>query len=480
MSILPNIKSELEKSCNLIDSGKDLINILSKPVTTYYEAHKLNSSLFNVWLLTTISFANDRKNFLLLGQQMINSSYSTEAQMFRTHSTYWYKYTKLDLLKLCIQQYFRRCLNRRIKYVNYFSKNIEHQYDPRKGEWRVINKNLSLLNLQENYRTNYFSQPFIEELNGQWKLLNELIGQNHSLLSKIDNDRPLSDEDQNNINRIVKCIEECKKIEELNKKEMEKNILCLLICIIRYVEIFEEQSININVWNYCLRSKEYISKYIYIGILILICQCTMITVLIYYCTTNFIEMYHNQDLNNNITHDPLIIITAVVATIISSITSYDMVQSFLNTRPLYLFSLYQLFKTYSTLEKQDNCHGSQALGYYNNLMNRHIIRMNFYMDMISNLFLPLLIPLLNIYIILFTTDTVVDAILNSVALYFIINLDEELFTFSSHEIENYTRGYISWVIGTIYTQNFDVWKSQFRMEYETWFNTIFKYVLGRN
>jgi hypothetical protein len=482
MSILTGITLELEEDCHLIDSAKDLINILSKPVTALEFVSATDLSLFEVWSLTLLNFTNDRKNFLLLGENRKTGRLGGNSR-FKTEKKVFHEYNFLECLVKSVQQCFKKWYRgenwNKNDYVDYFADRKKQGFPPGKGESRMMKKNFFKDNQENDYLVSATGRHGTIRLRDQWYNLFEIINFSIRGLTnsyKIDTEEIINSYTLKDFKKIIKYIDECKELEQNLAKQTENDVLSLLICTIRYVEIFEELSININVWNYCLRSKGYIPKYIYIGILILLCQCILVTIMVWYCTADFVEIYHNNDFNNRRTHDPLIMITTVVATIISLITSSDMIQSFKNTRPLYLFSLKLFEKHIDPFEATQTVPSESSDGTeyspeklppilhgYKNLMNKNIITMNYYMDMISNLVLPLLIPLLNIYITIFIADTVVDAILNSVALYFIINLDEQLFTLSSQELENYTRDYIGWVIGTIYISHFPVWGNNFKI-----------------
>ena len=151
-----------------------------------------------------------------------------------------------------------------------------------------------------------------------------------------------------------------------------------------------------------------------------------------------------------------------------------MINSFINSYPLYQFLLNNFYIKYPSLVNgnQTKYHAFRYINFIDNTK----IYCNFIMDFISNGILPIIIPILNIYLILFLSDTVIDAILNSLALFFIIKLDEELFSLSSFESEKLILDFYKWTIGNIWSNTFHVWNEIFVLGYDSWFNTIFEIV----
>ena len=85
----------------------------------------------------------------------------------------------------------------------------------------------------------------------------------------------------------------------------------------RYIHEFENNSININVWNYILRSNEYNYKYYIIGPIIFFIQLSFISLLIIYCYLDFDSF--------NFTDDILVILVSILGTMLSTLYSFDMI-----------------------------------------------------------------------------------------------------------------------------------------------------------
>ena len=60
------------------------------------------------------------------------------------------------------------------------------------------------------------------------------------------------------------------------------------------------------------------------------------------------------------------------------------------------------------------------------MKKKHIVY-NWWIDFFSNCVLPIFIPLINVFIIL-GTETCLDAVLNCIAVFFIIQIDEDLYS----------------------------------------------------
>ena len=85
------------------------------------------------------------------------------------------------------------------------------------------------------------------------------------------------------------------------------------------------------------------------------------------------------------------------------------------------------------------------------------IKYNLCADFLSNFILPLIIPILNIFIIL-NTETVVDAILNSMAIFFIIQVDEELYRVTEYARDQECIIFTRWIISCIYCKYFKLYE----------------------
>ena len=87
---------------------------------------------------------------------------------------------------------------------------------------------------------------------------------------------------------------------------IEMTIFRMTIFIFQYLHNFEDKSINLNLWNYCLKSCSISFRSTIIGLLTLICQYVWTGTLVYEITQDF-----------NPTNSPSIILITVVSTIVS-------------------------------------------------------------------------------------------------------------------------------------------------------------------
>ena len=92
---------------------------------------------------------------------------------------------------------------------------------------------------------------------------------------------------------------------------IKNNIFRLITFIVQYLHVLEENSIDKNVWNYCLVSATFSLKYTIIGIITITCQIMWTTLLIH----NVVE---NYEINTDIS----IILITTMSTIMSIIYSY--------------------------------------------------------------------------------------------------------------------------------------------------------------
>ena len=247
--------------------------------------------------------------------------------------------------------------------------------------------------------------------------------------------------------------------EEENKSIVEYTIFTLVLFIIQYLHIFEEKSINTNLWNYCLRSSTFSYKNLLLGIFTLVCQYVWTGALIYSVTSDF-----------TLNSDPIIIAITVMSTLLSILYSYDTILSFIATIPLYMF-LIGLYEDYPELELNKE---EQQFIYYKERslsMNKWHIYYNFIADLFSNCILPLIIPIINIFIILNSED-IVDAILNCMAIFFILKIDEELYTVTQYESDQYAMNFTRWIISAIYCKYFPEFEDIFKLECHNWHSNI--------
>ena len=106
-------------------------------------------------------------------------------------------------------------------------------------------------------------------------------------------------------------------------------------------------------------------------------------------------------------------------------------------------------------------------------MKKIHIQYNWWADCFSNCLLPLCIPIVNFFIIL-DSESVIDAILNSVAIFFIVQIDEDLYNYSAYDNEKNNINFTRWLTSIIYCHYFPLFKDIFQLESEKWFSKIFK------
>jgi hypothetical protein len=241
-------------------------------------------------------------------------------------------------------------------------------------------------------------------------------------------------------------------IDETKKKY---NLSRLIVFLFQYLHTFEDKSINENLWNYSLRSVSVSCKSTVIGLFTLICQYLMTIALIY----SIIDDYEASK-------DTVVILITIISTIISFLYSYDTLHSFVNSIPLYRFllTIYSDFPEI-TLQKEE-----RDLVFYKNRninMKKSIIKYNFVCDFLSNFILPLIIPFINIFIIL-NSESIIDAILNSVAIFFIIQIDEELYSRTDYESDQMSINFTRWILSNIFCHYFDDYRPYFVKETNEW------------
>ena len=100
-------------------------------------------------------------------------------------------------------------------------------------------------------------------------------------------------------------------------------------------------------------------------------------------------------------------------------------------------------------------------------MKKWIVKFNWWTDFLSNGLLPIIIPFLNIFVILSSED-LLDAILNSIAIFFIIQIDEELYTVTGYESDIKSINFMRWLIGVIYCKHFPEYTKIFKLESNIW------------
>jgi hypothetical protein len=248
-------------------------------------------------------------------------------------------------------------------------------------------------------------------------------------------------------------------IETKNQKNLDNAIFTMVVCVFQYLNEFEDKSINSNLWNYCLRSSKFSKKCFITGILILLCQYAWITALIYNTYEEF-EMSRNS----------IVVIITITSTLVSLFYSYNSINSYNNSRKLYNF-LINLYTDYpSIILDQDEKKSSNFKNRDITIKKRHIYY-NWSADFLSNCILPIIIPIINIFIIL-NSESVVDAILNCMAIFFIIHIDEELYSFSNYKNEKLSIDFTKWIMANIYCSYFIEFKDTFRNEVDNWENNL--------
>ena len=299
-----------------------------------------------------------------------------------------------------------------------------------------------------NLEIDTLNKPYIEN----YKLMNK--GFEKITYNKCSDDNIFLDLYENNKEKIDT------KTEEYDS-DLEYTIFRLIIFIFQYLHTFEDKSININLWNYSLKSCSISQRCFIIGIFTLLSQYVMIGCLLYHLMINFEANY-----------DTSIILITIFSTIISLLYSYDTFNSFWNSIPLYRF-LILIYKEYPEL--QLSSYEKNLLYYKNRNINmtlNHII-FNFIADMLSNGLLPIIIPFINIFIIL-NSENVVESILNSIAIFFIIQIDEELYTVTDYESDKKSINFLRWVVSVIYCKHFPEYERIFKLEMNGWQNRSLK------
>ena len=254
---------------------------------------------------------------------------------------------------------------------------------------------------------------------------------------------------KNQSDDILLILNNLKIKEKENKIILENTIFTFVVFIFQYINYFEEKSIKSNLWNYCLKSMVFSYKCFFVGIFTLLCQYIWTGALLYKIVNNF-----------TITSDPLIIIITIISTIISLFYSHDTLCSYFHTIKLYRF-LIKLYKEYPEITSNVNDITTKQFYKENNItMTSRVIHFYWCADFLSNFVLPIIIPVINIFILL-NSDNILDAILNSIALYFIIQIDEDLYNLSNDEKNVNNINFTQWIISVMYCRHFPIFKDIF-------------------
>lgn len=371
---------------NIIDAALDIINLLSRPITTYVNSK--GSSIYKLWIKYNIELFNSQTEFLSLGKLSF-----VEDNMFNNTFSQNYKA-------------FKSSIN--------FSKGT-HRVVPAPYE----NKNC-YINLEKAMLDCYDIH---------------------------DRDQMFTDEQKEKLQHVKDCIDRCVKYEKNYYQVNKRSSMLLVTLVYQYLNEFENKSININMWNYSLRTMQTSRKYLYLGFITIFSQISWLSILSY----NIIS-----DWNPN--YDTLILTIAVLSSLISVLYSYDTIHSFSNSCSFYSFTN-QLYTDFPKLNG-----------------NKNILKWNFSADLVSNCIIPIAMPFINFFIVLHS-QSVLEAILNSMAIFFIIHIDEELYTRTAYENETEMKVYVKKVIATLYDYYTPTFNPNFSYEYETEHNKLFRLAL---
>lgn len=347
-------------------------------------------------------------------------------------------------------------------------KNV-YLIEPANDLLKLLNSNLDKYNEQElsnlynmwvhaiielyNNKAEFILLGNIETKNSERNIFKKSYKENYELMKTSLSDIVVKN--KNNEEDIFICVYGEYNNNIIDETKKKYNLTRLIIFFFQYLHTFEDKSINSNLWNYCLRSVTVSSKSTVIGLFTLLCQYLMTGALLYSIIDDF-----------NATDNVVIISITIISTIISLLYSYDTLQSFINSIPLYNFLL-NLYDDYPeiTLSKE-----KQNQIFYKNRninMTKGVILYNFVCDFLSNFILPIVIPIINIFIIL-NSDSVVDSILNSVAIFFIIQIDEELYTRTDYEKDQMSINFTRWIVSNIFCHYFDEYRPYFVKEWNEW------------
>ena len=266
-----------------------------------------------------------------------------------------------------------------------------------------------------------------------------------------------------NINNGTKStIDNLIEKEAENKQIIEKTMFTFIVFVFQYINIFNERSISNNLWNYCLSSTKFSYKCFFLGIITLLIQYIWMGSLLY----SVIEDYSTTD-------NGTIILISILSTILSLLYSFNSIKSYFYSRYLYRFLL-NVYKDFPEMSIS-NSDESKKLYYIQRKITMkkiHIIY-NWWADFFSNFILPIIIPIVNFFIIL-NSESIIDAILNSVAIFFIVQIDEDLYSYSDYDNEKNNINFTRWMISTIYCHYFPLFKDIYHYECDSWFSKIFR------
>ena len=264
-----------------------------------------------------------------------------------------------------------------------------------------------------------------------------------------DRNQLFTDEQKEKLKHVKDCIDRCVKYEKNYYQVNKRSSMLLVTLVYQYLNEFENKSININMWNYSLRTMQTSRKYLYLGFITIFSQISWLSILSYNIISNWSPNY-----------DTLILTIAVLSSLISVLYSYDTIHSFSNSCSFYRFTN-QLYTDFPKLNG-----------------NKNILKWNFSADLVSNCIIPVAMPFINFFIVLHS-QSVLEAILNSMAIFFIIHIDEELYTRTAYENETEMKVYVKKVIATLYDYYTPTFNPNFSYEYETEHNKVFRLALNK-
>jgi len=423
-----NIQNYLE--CNAIDEAYNLINLLGSPITNYYNAKLNKTSIYSLWTKYTIELFNNRSEFLLGGEISIDGKYNEDIKLLSN--------------------------NNYIDNYNLFKEKIDYK----KKHTNKIILNKTRISPQNN---TFFDTDFNIKIDDRecYEKLNHSISQCYQLHQYKNVSDIIILNHKEKLKDVVNNINDCIIYEEKQKKENDKVIYILLCFVYQYLNVFEDSSVNLNMWNYCLRSIKLSKKYLLIGIFTIICQYLWTFSLTYNFITNYDPNY-----------EPMVIMVTIISSLISALYSYDTMSSFWAARKIYCF-LFDFYTEFPELLINNNIQHNKIN--YNKrgiTMTNATIYWNYFADFSSNFILPFTMPIINFFVVI-NSENLLEASLNSMAIFFIIQIDEELYTITSYENDKQMNNFAKWVISTLYSRINNNFNCNFRQEYETCNNHIF-------
>ena len=184
-------------------------------------------------------------------------------------------------------------------FISLLSKPISSYLNFKENNLNLYGKWIQYFIELYNNRTNFLlmSKTNIFNTQNRMNVLDSNFNQNYENMQdgfkKLQNSNILTGDLEITINSRKSFIDNNFKldkfinIENKHKKLLDKTIFTMIFCIFQYLQEFEEDSINTNLWNYCLKSFKFSQKWFITGLLILICQYTWICALAYNIKVNF-------------------------------------------------------------------------------------------------------------------------------------------------------------------------------------------------